>query len=241
MPRPVDLRRVICSDMSDHLLAVFRALLEAYGRQHWWPGETPFEVMVGAVLTQNTSWTNVQRALDTLRRRVDLDAEAILSMPGEELADCLRPVGYFNVKTRRLQAFCGAYLDAGGLDGLGRLSTGDLRRRLLAVHGVGPETADDILLYAFERPVFVVDAYTRRIFTRMGLLEGGESYEAIRQVFEASLGADVPLFNEYHALIVLHGKDVCRTKPRCTACCLQGVCPYPQGFALVSQNQVPER
>jgi len=181
--------------------------------------------MVGAVLTQNTAWTNVVRGLERLCNRVPLEAEAILALPGEKLAECLRPVGYFNVKAQRLQAFCRAYLEAGGLEGLRVLGTGDLRELLLAIRGVGPETADDMLLYAFERPVFVVDAYTRRIFGRLGLLTGVEGYEAIRHGFERALGPDVALFNEYHALIVRHGKDICRTKPRCSECCLRESCP----------------
>jgi endonuclease-3 related protein len=183
--------------------------------------------MVGAVLTQNTAWTNVERALATLADRVSVTAEAILSLPPEDLGDCLRPVGYFNVKTRRLRAFCSAYLEQGVMEALNRLGTHELRRRLLDIHGVGPETADDMLLYAFERPVFVVDAYTRRVFTRLGVLTGREGYETIRHAFENALDPDVPLFNEYHALIVRHGKAVCRTRPRCRDCCLRDCCSYP--------------
>jgi endonuclease-3 related protein len=182
--------------------------------------------MLGAVLTQNTAWANVERGLDRLCSRIPLGAEAILSLSLNELAECLRPVGYFNVKAQRLHAFCRAYLESGGLDGLSALETGELRQFLLAIHGVGPETADDMLLYAFERPVFVVDAYTRRIFERLGVLEGGEGYEAVRHRFEKALGPDAHLFNEYHALIVRHGKDVCRTRPRCAECCLRELCPW---------------
>jgi endonuclease-3 related protein len=277
--------------------AVFDSLLAAYGPQHWWPAQTPFEVMVGAVLTQNTAWVNVERGLERLQSRLGgpaaLGAEQILALPEADLAECLRSVGYFNVKARRLRSFCAEYLDAGGLDGLTRLDTLALRRRLLAIHGVGPETADDMVLYAFDRPVFVVDAYTRRLGGRLGLLGGssrrrstssipgvvggsskpgatpapsacppslvarrrfwpgmasipgaqgaasgttssipgvvdGEAgYETIRHVFELALGPDVPLFNEYHALIVRHAKDVCRTKPRCEGCCLRGLCVFP--------------
>jgi endonuclease-3 related protein len=212
---------------SGRLRTVFRALLAAYGPQQWWPADSAFEVMVGAVLTQNTAWTNVERGLARLCTRIPLEADAILSLSANELAECLRPVGYFNVKARRLRAFCGAYLEAGGLGGLSDLETTDLRRSLLGVHGVGPETADDILLYAFERPVFVVDAYTRRLFERLGLLEGGEGYEAIRCGLERALGHDVQLFNEYHALIVRHAKGSCRTRPLCASCCLSKLCPYP--------------
>jgi endonuclease-3 related protein len=218
------------------LREVFRTLLGAYGPQHWWPADSPFEVMVGAVLTQNTAWTNVERAVAGLRDRLPLEATAILSLSPEELAGLLHPVGYFNVKARRLQAFCRAYINADGLDGLRRLETGALRRFLLAVPGVGPETADDILLYAFARPVFVVDAYTRRIFERLGILQGGEGYEVVRHGFEAALGPDVPLFNEYHALIVRHGKDLCRSRPRCEACCLRPFCHFAVKTCVSSGN-----
>ncbi|NEV62381.1 endonuclease [Thiorhodococcus minor] len=181
--------------------------------------------MVGAVLTQNTAWTNVELALERLRDNCALDAEAILAIPAERLAEALRPVGYFNVKARRLSAFCEHYIAAGGFEGLSALETDVLRHSLLGVNGVGPETADDMLLYAFERPVFVVDAYTRRIFSRLGLLDGGEGYEEIRAAFEMALAPDVPLYNEYHALVVRHGKDVCKTRPGCAECVLRACCP----------------
>lgn len=210
---------------AERMKAVFEALLGAYGPQHWWPAQTPFEVMVGAVLTQNTAWTNVERALERLTVRIPLDAQAILDLPLGELAQALQPSGYFNVKARRLGALCEGLIIQGGVEGLSSLETGELRRRLLAISGIGPETADDMLLYAFERPVFVVDAYTRRIFGRLGLLGGHEGYETIRSAFEAALGPDVPLYNEYHALIVRHGKDVCRTRPRCPECVLKRDCP----------------
>ena len=214
--------------------AVYAALEVAYGPQGWWPAQTPFEVMVGAVLTQNTAWTNVERALARLTGRIALTAEAILALDEADLADALRPSGYFNIKARRLRSFCEGFLAGGGLPGLGALDTAPLRQHLLAIPGVGPETADDMLLYAFARPVFVVDAYTRRIFTRLRLLRGDEGYETIRAAFETALGADVPLFNAYHALIVRHGKDVCRKHPRCDTCCLRGGCPaaHDQGTAL---------
>lgn len=208
------------------LLTTFEALRAAHGPQRWWPAETPFEVMVGAVLTQNTAWVNVERGLARLTALTALAPESILELPEADLADCLRPVGYFNVKARRLRAFCAAFLAQGGLEGLSRLATPALRHRLLAVKGVGPETADDMLLYAFHRPVFVVDAYTRRLFVRLGDLAGNEGYETIRHAFEHALGPDPLLFNEYHALIVRHGKEVCRTRPRCGDCCLADGCAH---------------
>lgn len=208
------------------LREVFDTLLTAHGPQHWWPADTAFEVMVGAVLTQNTAWTNVEKALARLTERIPLTPEALLDLPEPELALLLRPVGYFNVKAARLRAFCAALLAAGGESALAAEDTARLRRRLLAMHGIGPETADDMLLYAFGRPVFVVDAYTRRLFGRLGLLDGSEGYEAVRVLFEQALGPDTALFNEYHALIVRHAKDICRARrPLCAACVLRAGCP----------------
>ncbi len=207
------------------LREVFDSLYGFHGPQHWWPAQSPFEVMVGAVLTQNTAWTNVERALERLTARIPLHPQAILDLPLDELARLLQPSGYFNVKARRLRVFCEGFVAQGGMDRLAALETGELRRRLLAMVGIGPETADDMLLYAFARPVFVVDAYTRRVFARLGLLAGHEGYETIRAEFEFALGPEVPLYNEYHALIVRHGKDVCRTRPRCPECALKPDCP----------------
>lgn len=207
------------------LQQVFDRLLAAYGPQHWWPGDSPFEVMIGAVLTQNTAWINVERAIGNLKRSGCLSLDGLLGLDEAELAERVRPSGYFNVKARRLHSLCRFLDQRGGIEGLRVLETRELRHELLAVHGVGPETADDILLYAFERPVFVVDAYTRRMFERLGRLSGGESYERIRTMFESELPAEVPLFNEYHALIVRHAKRVCSGRPRCTECCLRAECP----------------
>ena len=185
--------------------------------------------MVGAVLTQNTAWANVEKAIANLREHGALDPAVIMAASDDDLADWLRPSGYFNVKATRLQHLCRWYLEAGGYAALARMGTNALRQALLAVHGVGPETADDILLYAFERPVFVIDAYTRRLFARLGLFEGAESYENMRSGVEASLGPDVGLFNEFHALIVRHAKEVCRVRPRCPGCTFSACCPGCEG------------
>jgi endonuclease-3 related protein len=210
------------------LRQVYAALYRTYGPQHWWPGETPFEVMVGAVLTQNTAWSNVEKAIANLKGHDALDPAVITHTPAHTLAAWLKPSGYFNIKARRLKNLCTWYLAAGGLAALQRLDTAALRRELLRVNGVGPETADDILLYAFQRPVFVIDAYTRRLFSRLQLIDGEESYEVLRHYCEEGLGratAKVALFNEYHALIVAHAKSVCRKTPLCAACCLRRRCP----------------
>lgn len=204
---------------------VYHALFAANGKQHWWPGETAFEIMVGAVLTQNTAWTNVERAITNLKQAKALSPEVIAKASSQRLAGWLRPSGYFNIKAKRLKAMCQWLIEQGGIRQIVKRPTDELRHALLAVHGIGPETADDILLYAFSRPVFVIDAYTRRIFARLGLIEGTENYENLRHLFEGVLGADVGLFNEYHALIVAHGKDICRQQPRCAECCLAARCP----------------
>lgn len=208
------------------LRGVYDSLLAAYGPQRWWPADTPFEVMVGAILTQNTAWTNVEKALARLAERTPLTPDALLCLSPAELAELIRPVGYFNVKAARLRAFCAAFLAAGGERGLGALDTEALRARLLQMHGVGPETADDMLLYAFHRPVFVIDAYTRRLFARLALIGGDEGYETLRALFERALGPDRALFNEYHALVVRHAKDICRARrPLCGDCVLREGCP----------------
>lgn len=211
------------------LRAVYRRLEAAYGPQHWWPGDSRFEIMVGAVLTQNTAWTNVERAIANLKGARALTPEAVVDAPHRRLATWLRPSGYFNIKAGRLKSLCRWLIAQGGVRALVRMNTHDLRAALIAVHGIGPETADDIVLYAFNRPVFVIDAYTRRIFARLGLIKGDEGYEHLRHWFEAELGPDVPVFNEYHALIVKHGKDVCRKRPRCGECCLLPYCGHGRG------------
>ena len=214
------------------LKRIYKRLYQHYGPQDWWPGETPFEIMVGAVLTQNTAWTNVERAIANLIEANALSAEAILAAHPKTLARWLKPSGYFNIKAKRLKNFCHWYLSNGAYDSLCEWPTDELRSGLLSVNGVGPETADDILLYAFDRPVFVIDAYTRRLFKRLQLIQGEEHYEELRSLFETGLKASenrVQLFNEYHALIVIHAKDYCKTKPVCGECCLSGMCPGAEG------------
>ena len=218
------------------LRAVYDRLHRHHGPQHWWPGDTPFEVMVGAVLTQNTAWRNVERAIANLIAARCLDARKIVRLPLKRLAELLRPSGYFNVKARRLRHFCEWLQARGGVAAVKAMDTHTLRHDLLAVHGVGPETADDILLYAVHRPVFVIDAYTRRLFSRLGLIKGDESYEMLRAGFETALGPDAPLYNEYHALIVRHAKEICRPRPRCAVCCLRQRCPGRQKTDQVRKN-----
>ena len=208
------------------LETVYRRLHARYGHARWWPGETPFEVCVGAILTQRTSWRNAEKALDALRAKGRLSYEGLRSLPPHRLAPIIRPAGFFKVKARRLAAFVAF---------LGRAYGGDvrsmraeeplvLRAKLLSVDGVGPETADAIALYAAEQPLFVVDAYTRRVFARLGHLRGDEDYLGVQRYFHDRLPRDPALFNDYHAQIVTLAKEACRPRPRCGACPLDDVC-----------------
>ncbi|MEX0801005.1 MAG: endonuclease III domain-containing protein [Dehalococcoidia bacterium] len=210
----------------ERLLDVYRRLLDAYGPQGWWPGDSPFEVMAGAVLTQSAAWANVEKALANLKSAGALSLEGIEALSEAELARLLYPAGYHNAKARKLKALAGLVRSRFGGD-LGRMlatPAAELRPLLLATHGIGPETADAILLYAAGRASFVVDAYTRRIFSRLGVEPDAGTYEAWRALFESNLAPDAPLFNEYHALIVRHGKDVCRREPLCAGCVLLDLC-----------------
>lgn len=217
------------------LIAIHERLLQRYGPQNWWPADTPFEVMVGAVLTQNTNWRNVERAIDALNVARLLEPAALATAPPTRVADLIRPAGYFNVKTRRLQALAGFVESAGGVEGLSERETDELRRVLLAVHGIGPETADDILLYAFARPVFVIDAYTKRLMSRLTDSLPPKDYEAWRAFFEGHLPGDAGLFNEFHALVVRHAKEHCAVRPRCEGCPVLAHCRTGR------QGQVPGR
>lgn len=206
------------------LRALYQQLLSAYGEQSWWPAEHAFEIAVGAVLTQNTQWSNVEKALAQLRAADVLQPGAMLALPQAQLAELIRPSGYYRVKAQRLIALC-EFLDTqGGLDALGQMPLENARHGLLSVKGVGPETADDILLYALDRPVFVIDTYTRRLLQRQRLARGNEPYEVLRQAFEQALPEDAALFRQYHALIVTHAKAVCRKLPACANCALNSRC-----------------
>ncbi len=208
--------------------SVYQRLLAAYGSQHWWPAETPFEVMVGAILTQSTTWSKVEKAIHRLEEAGCLNAAALRLIDESELTELIYSCGYYRAKARKLKALAGFLEESCGddLEKLFAVEADELRRQLLAVHGVGPETADSIVLYAACKPSFVIDAYTRRIFSRLGLASGKESYDELKSLFEDNLPIDMPLCNEYHALLVRHGKDVCRMKPFCIDCCLKDICMY---------------
>jgi endonuclease-3 related protein len=213
---------------------LFAELLGHFGPQSWWPAQTRFEMLIGAVLTQNTAWRNVERAIAQLRLADRLSGQGLLDCPPLELAQLIRPAGYYNVKTRRLLALCRWFVDAGGFEALEEWPTARLRTALLAVHGVGKETADSILLYGFARPIFVVDAYTQRLFTRLGLIPAPLDYDELRCKVEAELTAadKVAAYNELHALIVVHGKDICRPRPRCSQCLLIRQCDFARAAQL---------
>nr|MBF0221309.1 endonuclease III domain-containing protein [Desulfobulbaceae bacterium] len=214
---------------SNPIQEIYDRLLTFFGPQNWWPGETPFEVMVGAVLTQNTSWTNVEKALTPLKNEGLLSFAALEAMPHELLAEKIRPCGYFNLKTTRLKnllALIQRDYD-GDLDLFLSEETQTLRQTLLSVKGIGPETADSIVLYAANKPTFVVDAYTYRVLSRHGIIAEDEGdYHLIQEIFINSLPLDTALFNEYHALLVQTGKNYCKkTNPKCSDCPLEYLLP----------------
>lgn len=204
---------------------MYRTLNRCFGPLHWWPGDTPFEVAVGAILTQNTNWANVEKAIGRIKAQGALEPSVLNAIVNEDLQEMIRPSGCYRVKARRLKAFLSVLCRDFGGD-LARMLSGDLRearRRLLAITGIGEETADSILLYAGQRPVFVVDAYTRRILERHGILKGRPSYGEIQRLFMNVLPVDAGLYNQYHALIVETGKRFCRKEPRCGECPLREV------------------
>lgn len=206
------------------LLEVYRRMLERLGRQHWWPADTPFEVCVGAILTQNTNWRNVEKAISNLKDSGLLRPDAIASIKEERLQELIRPSGFYRQKAKRLKRFCEWLVGVGGIDSLREWETERLREELLSIPGIGPETADSILLYAFDRPVFVVDAYTYRIFVRHGLVDEDVGYDELQELFMRNLPPDVDMFKEYHALLVEVGKRFCkRRKPDCGGCPLEGI------------------
>tara|TARA_B100001250_G_scaffold409894_1_gene435166 strand:- start:2046 stop:2684 length:639 start_codon:yes stop_codon:yes gene_type:complete len=203
------------------LLKIYQRLYDCYGPQYWWPADSSFEVMVGAILTQNTSWKNVEKAINNLKDANALNVHTLIELPEENLAKLIRPSGYFNIKSKRLKNFAHWFEMEGQFNELNKLDTQVLRNRLIGVNGIGPETADDILLYAFERPIFVIDSYTYRLLKAFNLVSGDETYEILRQFFETALKPDVNLFKEYHALIVRHAKEKCTQEKSCLHCIIE--------------------
>lgn len=209
------------------LQEVYRRLLEAYGPQHWWPGQTPFEVLVGAILVQNTNWANVEKAIANLRCDDLLDPHRLHRTAIEDLEQLIRPAGYYRIKAKRLRNLVRLLVDRfdGSLEQMFQTDMAALREALLKVNGIGPETADSILLYAGNLPVFVVDTYTHRVFARHGWIGFEADYYEIQEYFESGLDRDVALYNEYHALLVRVGKEHCGKTPRCQGCPLAELLP----------------
>ena len=233
MPAPeMDSSRIPGS--SSLLQEIYQRLYQRYGPQHWWPGEGPLDVIIGAILTQSAAWPNVEQALNNLKQAGCWSLEAIHRCPQDRLAAIIRPCGYFNTKARKLKAFAEHIVKRYGGDLTVFLAqeTQPLRAELLSIYGIGPETADDILLYAAHQPSFVIDAYTVRILQRMGVAPQVKKpdYHAYQALFHAGLPRDVALFNEYHALLDQHAKQACTRTPKCPGCCLKDICQTGRQF-----------
>lgn len=214
---------IIDSLTGRRLNEMFGLLYNYFGPQGWWPAETTVEVIVGTVLTQNTNWNNAAKAIENLKRRELLSINALHSLKETELAQEIQPAGYFNIKARRLKNLINFFMECcqGDLSLFFEGNTQTLREQLLSIKGIGPETADSILLYAGNRPVFVIDAYTYRILMRHSMCDEQSGYHELQETFMDNLPEDTQLFNEFHALIVQTGKDYCRKKPVCNACPLK--------------------
>lgn len=219
------------------LLSLYRHLFRHFGPQRWWPARSRFEVIVGAILTQNTAWTNVEKAIAALRGARLLTPRRLDAEPRERLAGLIRPAGYYNMKAERLKHVTRFLLTRydGSVRRMCRTALPELREELLKISGVGEETADSILLYAADRPIFVVDAYTRRVLERHGLIPANTSYAGIQRLFMTHLPAEPPLFNEYHALLVAVGKHHCRRTPNCEDCPLRY--DLPNGSPLLPRPE----
>lgn len=215
------------------LMGIYQTLYQTFGPQCWWPAETPLEVIVGAVLTQNTAWTNVEKAIMNLKRGNNLSITQLYHMPMQALAKLIRPSGYFNLKAKRLKAVIKWLWVScrGKITELRKRTTPQLRTMLLNIYGIGPETADSILLYALDKKSFVVDAYTKRIFSRHGFIKEDENYDKVKKLFESALPKSRKIYNEYHALIVHVGKDFCRKKPLCN------ICPLEKDLKLINRHR----
>jgi endonuclease III related protein len=213
------------------LLKIYKILRNRFGHQEWWPGDSPFEVMIGAILTQNTAWKNVEKAIANLKSEGLLSYEGLIKCSMEKLAFLVRPSGYYNQKAKKLKNFLSFMEEnfGGSIDSMKRVKLDKMRKMLLEVNGIGPETADSILLYALAKRIFVVDAYTKRIFSRIGLIESFWNYEKIQAFFMDNLSSSLPLYNDYHAQIVMFGKEICRTRPKCDLCPLIRDCRFGRG------------
>lgn len=203
-----------------NLINLFNKLYCFYGEQRWWPADSPFEVAIGAILTQNTNWSNVQKAIKNLKNEMLLDPKRLKNISLEELAEVIKPSGYYRVKAKRVKAFIDFLFrhHNGDITIVKKQETNEIRTQLLSINGIGQETADSILLYALEKPVFVIDAYTKRVLSRHKILNPSASYKEFQDLFHNELQQDTKLFNEYHALLIRVGKDYCKTKALCNGC-----------------------
>ncbi len=232
-------------DKGVFLNQIYDELFSCYGRQGWWPvtrkGMYPaydggpvndrqaFEVIIGAILTQNTSWKNVEKAIVNLNRKKLIDPEKLIKLNKEKLAELIRPSGYYNQKAEKLKT-AARFFSENKICSFRKKSTDEMRRQLLGLNGVGNETADSILLYAFNKPIFIIDAYTKRIFSRLGFCSEDAAYHELQELLMSALPEDSRLFNEYHALLVEHAKRHCRKKPECSDCVLKKMCNYGRGL-----------
>ncbi len=207
------------------ILKIYKRLLERYSKQDWWPSESRFEVIIGAILTQNTNWRNVEKAIENLKKANILTAEKMYQCNSQTLAELIRPSGYYNIKTKRIKNFLEWLFENydGQIETLEPIETSCLREELLSINGIGKETADSILLYGLEKPTFIVDSYTARVLGRHGLIDSYCGYDDIKELFESNLDKDAKLYNEYHALIVTLGKEHCKKRPICDGCPLESL------------------
>lgn len=211
-------------NMRNRLRQIYDILLSFFGPQHWWPGDSPFEIAVGAILTQNTNWQNVEKAITNLKKNRQLSPKSIYNLSHEKLAEMIRPSGYYNVKAKRLKNFVSFIVEKqkGSLMNLKKYETIQIRQMLLSVSGIGKETADSIILYALDKPIFVIDTYTKRILSRHGFIDEFIDYDTCQSLFHENINPDRALYNEYHALLVRTGKDYCKPKVNCDECPLKG-------------------
>ena len=209
--------------LKQNLKEAYTRLFEHFGPQHWWPGDTPFEIAVGAILTQNTNWKNVEKAITNLKDNTAFTAVELFKLKPEQLAELIKPAGYFRVKTKRLRNFLELLINNydGDITRLESIGDSSARKELLSVNGIGPETADSIMLYALNKPFFVIDTYTFRMLSRHDFCDEQMTYDELQALFMDTLDEDVSLYNEYHALIVKLGKEFCKPKPNCDECPLK--------------------
>lgn len=207
------------------MLSIYQLMLNRFGHRNWWPGDSPLEICVGAILTQNTSWKNVAKAIRALKDAQMMETGRMREIGLEELAGLIRPAGYYNVKAVRLKNFIDHIFEnrKGDLEDLFDQPMGELRKELLSINGIGPETADSIILYAAKKPIFVVDAYTRRILGRHGMVGRNATYEMVQALFHEHLEPDEGLYNDFHAQFVAVGHHYCKPKPRCQGCPLESL------------------